>query len=108
MMRAYCVHSPNEHTWAIVYALVQQYGTSGTPLQKAASMRILGYLSDSDALLDPIKENIGAITTFMISMFHSNDFIIREAAGEACGFFAENINPDFLDKHKLVMPVLLK
>jgi len=41
-------------------------------------------------------------------MFHSNDFIIREAAGEACGFFAENINPDFLDKHKLVMPVLLK
>jgi hypothetical protein len=44
----------------------------------------------------------------MISMFNSNEPIIREAAGEACGFFAENINPDFLDKHKQVMPVLLK
>jgi hypothetical protein len=33
---------------------------------------------------------------------------VRESAGEACGFFAENINPDFFDRHKEVMPVLLK
>jgi hypothetical protein len=70
MMRQYCIDLPNEHTWKIVYDLVNQYGTSGTSQQKAASIRILGYLSDSDALLDPIKENIGPITTFMVQMFN--------------------------------------
>ena len=44
----------------------------------------------------------------MIQMFNSPELIVREAAGEACGFFAENINPDFLDRHKEVMPCLLK
>ena len=108
MMRQYCIDLPNESTWKIIYDLVNKYGTSGTPHQKAASIRILGYLSDSDALLDPIKENIGPITTFMIQMFNSPDLVVRESAGEACGFFAENINPDFFDRHKEVMPVLLK
>jgi hypothetical protein len=41
-------------------------------------------------------------------MFNDQDNVVRESAGEACGFFAENINPDFLDRHAAIMPVLLK
>ena len=33
---------------------------------------------------------------------------VREAAGATVGSFAENINPDFFEKHKTVMPVLLQ
>jgi len=33
---------------------------------------------------------------------------VREASGETAGRFAENLNPEFFEKHKEVMPVLLK
>ena len=44
----------------------------------------------------------------MIQMFNDPDIHVKEAAGEACGYFAENIKPDFFDRHSEIVPVLLK
>jgi len=33
---------------------------------------------------------------------------VREVAAETVGRFSENVNPEFLDKHKIVMPTLIK
>ena len=65
-------------------------------------------MSDSDALLDPIKENIGPLTNFLVERMQDSSFAVREAAGETVGRFAENCQQDFLDQHQKVMPCLLK
>jgi len=35
-------------------------------------------------------------------------YVVREAAGETVGRFAEHVCADFLDNHKKVMPCLIK
>jgi hypothetical protein len=68
---------------------------------------ILGFVSDSDALLDPIKEQIDNLTVFLVAKMNDCSLVVRESAGETVARFAEHINPDFFDKHKIIMPVLL-
>jgi len=65
-------------------------------------------VSDSDALLDPIKDNIGPLTNFLVERMQDTSFAVREAAGETVGRFAENCQMDFLDLHQKIMPCLLK
>ena len=65
-------------------------------------------MSDSDALLDPIKENMNALTNFLVERMQDTSFAVREAAGETVGRFAENCSNDFLDLHQKIMPCLLK
>ena len=65
-------------------------------------------MSDSDALLDPIKENMAALTNFIVERMQDSSFVVREAAGETVGRFAENCGDDFLDRHQQVIPCLIK
>ena len=68
----------------------------------------MGYTSDSDALLDPIKDKIDAYTNFLVDRMNDASLHVREAAGETVGRFTENFHDDFLDMHAKVMPCLLK
>jgi len=108
MIYAYAQFVPNEKVFPIVQKYVQQYGTSQNEHERAAAVHILGYISDSDACLDPIKENIDALTVFIIARMSDESFNVREAAGETVGRFSEHVNPEFLDKHKQIMPCLLR
>lgn len=65
-------------------------------------------MSDSDALLDPIKDNLDALTNFLVERMQDASFAVREAAGETVGRFAENCQMDFLDQHQKIMPCLLQ
>jgi len=69
---------------------------------------VLGYISDSDACLDCVKENIDAFTNFVVDRLDDSSFIVKEAAGETVGRLSEYVVPDFLDKHKKVMPYLMR
>ena len=55
-----------------------------------------------------IKENINALTNFIIERMQDESYHVRESAGETVGRFAEHVNPEFLDMHKKIMPCLLK
>lgn len=48
------------------------------------------------------------MTNFLVDKMSDGSFVVREAAGEAVGRFAENVGADFLNKHKQIMPCLLK
>ena len=67
----------------------------------------MGFISDSDCCLDPIKDEIDVLTTFILEKLTDASSKVREAAAECVGRFSENVNPEFLDKHKVVMPSLI-
>lgn len=48
------------------------------------------------------------MTNFLVDKMSDGSYVVREAAGEAVGRFAENVGDDFLNKHKQIMPCLLK
>ena len=107
LLYRYAQHVPNDKVWPIFQKYLQAYGTSQNEHQRAAATAILGFVSDSDALLDPIKENMGALTNYLIDRMKDSSFCVREAAGETVGRFAESCGMDFLDQHEKVFPCLL-
>jgi len=58
--------------------------------------------------LDPIKEDVDPLTNFLVDRMQDKSYVVREAAGETVGRFAEHVVPDFLGNHKKVMPCLIK
>lgn len=48
------------------------------------------------------------MTNFLVDKMSDSSYVVREAAGEAVGRFAENVGIDFLNKHKQIMPCLIK
>ena len=48
------------------------------------------------------------MTNFLVDRLSDNSFVVREAAGETVGLFSELIGDDFLNKHKKIMPFLIK
>lgn len=107
LLYRYAQHVHNDKVWPIFQKYLQAYGTSQNEHQRAAATAILGYVSDSDALLDPIKENMAALTNFLVDRMKDSSFTVRESAGEAVGRFAEHCGDDFLDQHEKVVPCLL-
>lgn len=70
-------------------------------------MKILGYVSDSDGLLDFIKDDIEEHTDNLIKALNDPSEEVREACALVVGMFSENVVPEFLEMHEKVMPVLL-
>jgi hypothetical protein len=70
-------------------------------------MMVLGYICDSEACLDQVRERIDPLTNFIVSLMSDPSFAVREAAGECVGRFSEHVTGDFLDKHKKVVPALI-
>lgn len=98
---------PNDKVFPIIKKYIQQFGTSANEDERAAAVYVLGYFSDSDCCLDPIKDEIDTLTTFIMEKMTDSSSKVREAAAETVGRFSENVNPEFLDKHKVVMPLLI-
>lgn len=46
---------------------VHQFGTSNNELERKASIKVLGYICDSDSCLEYIKEDIDSITDFIVA-----------------------------------------
>ena len=78
------------------------------PLIRKAGLKILGFICDSDALLDPIKDDIDEFTQLMLTGLTDSNQKVREAACETIGDFSENALDTFIDQREKIMPVLLK
>ena len=107
MLYSFASTVPNEKVFPIVKKYLQQYGTSTDENHRAGAVYFLGFISDSDCCLDPIKDEIDVLTTFILEKLADSSSKVREAAAECVGRFSENVNPEFLDKHKVVMPSLI-
>jgi len=76
-------------------------------LERKAAVKVLGYICDSDSCLDPIKDNMEEITTYIVQKLQDPSFVVREASAETVGKFSETVVPDFLDMHHQIVPCLL-
>lgn len=108
MLYMYAVHVPNEKVFPIIQKYLQIFGTDKNEHRRAAATYILGWICDSEACLDHVRENINALTNFLIDRMQDDSTYVREAAGEAVGRFSEHVTSDFLIYHKKVMPCLIR
>ena len=68
----------------------------------------MGNIADAEACVDHVRDDIDPLTNFLIDRMNDESLAVREAAGETVGRFSEHVMSDFLDKHKKVMPCLIK
>ena len=78
------------------------------PLVRKAGLKIMGFVCESDALLDPMKDDIEWYTQLIIAGLQDQNEVVRIAACETVGDFSEHAVPDFLEQSEVVMPVLTK
>ena len=108
MLYSYACTVPNVKVYPIFEKYLQKFGTSQNEHERAAATRILGFIADSESCLDHVRDNCNALTNFVVEKMMDDSKWVREAAGETVGRFSEHVVPDFLDKHKKVMPALMK
>lgn len=108
MVLGWAFHVPNEKIWPILTKYLQQFGTSAAEYERAAATYVLCAVTDNDACLVNVRDDIDAMTNFLTQVMSDQSFAVREAAGVCMGRFAEVIGDDFLDKHKMLMPFLVK
>lgn len=108
MLYSFASALPNEVAYSIFKPAICNLCSFQDPLQRKAGLKILGNICDSDALLDPIKDEIDMYTELLIKGLQDPEQIVREAACQTIGEFADDVIPDFLDQHAKVMPVLLQ
>ena len=97
MIFAYACNVPNEKVYPVIEKYLQKFGTSKSEHERAAATYILGYIADSDACLDHVRDNIGPLTNFIIDRMQDESYFVREAAGECVGRFSEHTGQDFLE-----------
>ena len=73
---------------------------------RKAGLKIMGFVCESDALLDPMKDEIEEFTQYIIAGLQDSESIVKEAACETIGDFSDNALEDFLDQRDQVLPVL--
>jgi len=76
-------------------------------LFRKAGINIMGHICDSDALLDPMKDDIDELADLLVAAMKDGNLTVREAAAFVVGQFSENIVPEFLDLHAKVFPTIL-
>ena len=109
MLYNYASELPNEAAYALFKPAIQNLCNSqDDPLKRKAGLRIMGSVADSDALLDPVKDDVEIYTDIIVRGLQDPEQVVREAACLTIGNFAEDVIPDFLDQHQKVMPVLLQ
>jgi uncharacterized membrane protein len=79
---------------------------STNPLERRAGIEVLGYICESDACLDPIKDHIDEITDVIVKGLYDEDIEVKSVAAETVGMFSESVS-DFLDKIEQVIPALI-
>ena len=108
MLYSYACNVPNEKVFPVIQKYLQTFGTSKNPHERAAATYVLGWICDSEACLDHVRDNIKPLTNFIIDRMQDESFYVREAAGETVGRFSEHVTSDFLDNHKKIMPCLMR
>lgn len=58
MLYMYAVVVANEQIYPIFKKFLQKFGTSQNHYERAAATRILGYIADSEACVDLIRDDI--------------------------------------------------
>ena len=65
MILAWSMNVPNEKIWPILTKFLQQFGTSQNEHQRAAATYILCSITDNDACLINVRDEIDAMTNFL-------------------------------------------
>ena len=108
MLYSYACTVPNEKVYPIFKKHLQTFGVSKDQHERAAATTILGYIADPDSCLDLVRDDVNPLTNFLVDKMQDESYVVREAAGETVGRFSEHVVPDFLDKHKQIVPCLLR
>ena len=72
-------------------------GSQDDPLKRKAGLKILGTVSDGDALQDPMKDDTELYTNLIVNGLQDQSQVVREASCFVIGELSENLIPDFLD-----------
>ena len=77
-------------------------------MARRASLKVLGFVSESDALLDCIKDDIDELTDLLVMALKDSDSEVRDAGALTCAEFADNVVPDFLEEADKILPCLIE
>ena len=67
MLYLYAAKLPNEVAYGLFKpAIVNLCASQDDPLKRKAGLKIMGQVCDSDALLDPIKEEVELFTDILV------------------------------------------
>ena len=69
MLYSYACMIPNVIAYDIYKPLIIELSKSADPLHRKAGLKILGFVCDSDGLLDPIKNDIDLWTDLIVESF---------------------------------------
>ena len=103
----YAEECPNDFVYPLFKENLVQCWQHASPQIRMAGLKILGFVSDPDCLLDPIKDDIDELTDVLVACLKDADKHVRNQAGYTVGEFAQNVVPEFLDEHEKVLPCLL-
>jgi len=100
---------PNPVAWPLFKAnIVSAWSEPANPLARKASLKVLGFVSESDALLDCIKDDIDELTDLLVMALKDPNDGVRDAGALTCAEFADNVIPDFLEEADKILPCLLE
>ena len=109
MLYSYAVEIPDTVAYGLFKnAIINLCSDQTDPLKRKAGLKILGTISDGDALLDPIKDDIELYTDLFVRSLQDQSEVVRQATCTVIGDFSEDVIPDFLEQHAKIMPVLLQ
>lgn len=103
---ACCVHT--EKVFPIIMKYMQKYAVSQNQYERAAATVMLGQVVDPEACLDHVRDNLNALTNFLIDRMSDDSVWVREVAGETVGRFSEHVGDEFTRSHKKFMPCLIR
>lgn len=107
LLYKYASEVPNPVAWPLFKANIKSAWDSANPLARRACLKVLGFVSESDALLDCIKDDIDELTELLVMALKDPDSGVRDAAALTTAEFADNVVPDFLEMADKVLPCLL-
>lgn len=73
---------------------------------RKAGIELLGFICESDACLDPIKDHIDEITDVIVKCLYDESVLVKATTAETVGMFSENVS-DFLHKADQVIPAIV-
>lgn len=74
--------------------------------ERRAGIELLGFICESDACLDPIKDHIDEITDVIVKCLYDESVLVKATTAETVGMFSENVS-DFLQKTDQVIPAIV-
>ena len=74
--------------------------------QRRAGIELLGFIWETDACLDPIKDHIDEITDVIVKWLYDESVLVKATTAETVGMFSENVS-DFLQKPDQVIPAIV-